>query len=87
MGAMSKNGDNFICYHCKMFHGGILNYSMYGKELYVLVHAINKWNNYMMGEGTLSTFITSRDNICRPKVSFNYKLDTTSGFGFCSGFI
>jgi len=41
-------GGKMICYHSKMFDGGVLNSPTYDKELYTLFQAINKWKNYLM---------------------------------------
>ena len=46
-------GCKSICYYSKMFHGEVLNYHTYDKELYVLVQAINKWKHYFMGKETI----------------------------------
>jgi hypothetical protein len=84
MGVVLMQGGKPVCYHFELFNGGF--YKTYDKELYAMVQYVKKWKHYLMGKETLSTLITSHRNICRPKVSFN-KLDTTSGWGFCSNFI
>jgi hypothetical protein len=42
-----------MCYHSKMFHGGVLNYPTYDKEIYALVQVVKKWKKYLMGKGTI----------------------------------
>jgi hypothetical protein len=41
-----------------MFHGGVLNYPAYDKELDAMVQDVKKWKHYLMGKET----IISRDN-------------------------
>jgi hypothetical protein len=36
-----------------MFHGGVLNYPAYDKELYTLVQVVRKWKHYLMGKETI----------------------------------
>jgi hypothetical protein len=43
-------GYKMVCYHSKMFDGGVMNYPTYDKELYSLVHVVNKWKHYIMGK-------------------------------------
>ena len=40
-----------------MFHGGVLNYPTYDKELYAPVQSIKKSKHYMMGEDTIIHFV------------------------------
>ena len=42
-----------ICYHFEMFHGGVLNYPNYDKELYALVQYVKKWKYYLMENDTI----------------------------------
>jgi len=51
MGVVLMEGDKMMCYDYDMFHGGILNYPTYDKELYVLVQFVNK--HYLMGNKTI----------------------------------
>jgi hypothetical protein len=53
MGVLLMKGDNPICYYFDMFHGGVLNYPTYDKELYALVQVVKKWKNYLMGNETI----------------------------------
>ena len=53
MGEVLMQGERLVCYHSKLFHGAVLNYPTYDKELYALVQAIKKWNNYLMGKETI----------------------------------
>jgi hypothetical protein len=41
-----------ICYHYEMFHGGVLNYPTYDKEIYILVQFVKKWKHYLTGNKT-----------------------------------
>jgi len=42
-----------ICYHFKVFHGVVLKYLTYDKDLYALVQAIKYWKHYLMGKETI----------------------------------
>jgi hypothetical protein len=50
MGAVLMQGEKHACYHSEVFHGPILNYPTYDKELYALVQAVKKWKHYLMGK-------------------------------------
>jgi hypothetical protein len=43
-------GRRFVSYHSEIFHGAVLSYPTYDKELYALVQAVKKWKNYFMGK-------------------------------------
>jgi hypothetical protein len=47
-GFTTMEGGKMICYHFEIFHGGVLNYPTYDKEIYALVQAIKKWKNYIV---------------------------------------
>jgi hypothetical protein len=53
MGVVLMQGGKSICYHSEMFHGGVLNYPTYDKELYALVQVVKKWKHYLMGKETI----------------------------------
>lgn len=53
MGVVLMQGGRLVCYHSEVFHGDILNYPTYDKELYAMVHAMKKWNHYLMGKETV----------------------------------
>jgi hypothetical protein len=53
-GVVLIHGGKSVCYHSEMFHGRILNYHTYDKELYALIHAIKKWKHYLTGKETLT---------------------------------
>ena len=36
-----------IAYFSEKLHGPVLNYSMYNKELYALVHSLEMWHHYL----------------------------------------
>jgi hypothetical protein len=42
-----------VCYHFETFHGGVLNYAMYYKEIYALIQVVKKWKHYLMGMETI----------------------------------
>jgi hypothetical protein len=46
-------GGMDVCYHSKVFHGAVLNYPTYEKDIYALVHVVKKWKHYMMGKETI----------------------------------
>lgn len=48
MGALLMQGGRLVCYHSKIFHGVVLNYPTYDKELYAQVHVVKKWKHYLM---------------------------------------
>jgi hypothetical protein len=41
------------CYHFELFHGAVLNYAPYDKELFSLVQVVKKWRDYLMGKDTI----------------------------------
>jgi hypothetical protein len=53
MGVVFTQGGKLVCYHYEMFHGGVLNYPTYDKELYSLVQVVKKWKHYIMGKETI----------------------------------
>ena len=53
MGAILMQGGRLVCYHSEVFHGAVLNYPTYDKELYAMVKAMKKWKNYIMGKETI----------------------------------
>ncbi|KAH9291640.1 hypothetical protein KI387_043172, partial [Taxus chinensis] len=53
MGVVLLQGGRPICYHSELFHGAILNYCTYDKELYALVQVVKKWKHYLMGKETI----------------------------------
>ena len=42
-------GGRPICYHYAIFHGVVLNYPTYDKEIYAMVQDVKKWKHYLMG--------------------------------------
>jgi hypothetical protein len=42
MRVVLMQGGRPLCYHFELFHGQILNYPTYDKELYALVQAVKK---------------------------------------------
>jgi hypothetical protein len=53
MGAVLMQQGKPICYHYKIFTQVVINYTTYEKELYALVHSVNKWNHYLMAKETM----------------------------------
>jgi hypothetical protein len=53
MGDILMQGGRPVCYHSEIFHGEVLNYPTYDKELYALVQAVKKWKHYLMGKETI----------------------------------
>jgi len=53
MGAVLMKGGSHVSYHSKVFHGAVLNYPTYEKEIYSLVQAVKKWKHYLMGKETI----------------------------------
>jgi hypothetical protein len=53
MGAVLTQGGRPIYYHSEVFHGAVLNYPTYDKELYALVQVVKKWKHYLMGKETI----------------------------------
>jgi hypothetical protein len=53
MGAIWMQGGKSVCYHSKMFQGGVLNYPTYDKEIYAIVQVVKKWNHYLMGKESM----------------------------------
>eukprot|EP00253_Pinus_taeda_P026624 PITA_26624 len=48
MGVVLLQGGKLVCYHSKVFHGEVLNYLAYNKELYAMVQVVKKWKHYLM---------------------------------------
>jgi hypothetical protein len=86
MGVVFMKGGHPMSYHSKMFHGGVMNYPTYDKELYFLVQSIDKWNYYLRLRKPSSTPITRNCNTYEPKVNLNKK-DITSGWGLVFNYI
>jgi hypothetical protein len=54
MGEVLMQGGRTICYHYETFHGAVLNYPAYDKELYALIQVVKKWKHYLMGKDTIT---------------------------------
>jgi hypothetical protein len=46
-------GGRHVCYHSELFHGVVLDYPTYDKELFVIVQAMKKWKHYLLGKETI----------------------------------
>jgi hypothetical protein len=53
MGVVLMQGGRLLCYHSKIFHGEVISYRTYDKELYALVKFCKRWKHYMMGKETI----------------------------------
>jgi hypothetical protein len=53
MGAFYMQLGRPVCYHFEIFHGEVLNYPTYDKELCALLQDVKKWKNYLMGKDTI----------------------------------
>jgi hypothetical protein len=53
MGAVLMQGGRLVCYHFEIFHGVVLKYPTYDKEIYALVQSIKKGKDYLMGKETI----------------------------------
>jgi len=53
MGAILMQGGRLVSYHSKLFHGSVLNYPTYDKEVYAMVQVVKKWKHYLMGKETV----------------------------------
>jgi len=53
MGAVLMQGGRPVCYDFEVFHGVVLNYPTYDKELYAMVQVVKKWKHYLMGKETI----------------------------------
>jgi len=48
MGVFLMHGGRRVCYYSEVFHGEILNFPTYEKELYAMMQDV-EWNHYLMG--------------------------------------
>jgi hypothetical protein len=46
-------GRRLVCYHFEVFHGAVLKYPTYEKEIYALVQDIKNWKHYVIGNETI----------------------------------
>jgi hypothetical protein len=52
LGVVLMKEGRFVCYHSYFFHGAMINYMMYDKEIFVIVHTVKKWKNYLLVKET-----------------------------------
>lgn len=50
MGVVFMQGGRLGCYHFDVFHGVVINYPTYDKELYAMVQDMKKWKHNFMGK-------------------------------------
>ena len=50
MEVVLMQGGRSVCYHSEVFHGAVLNYPTYNKDLYAMVQEVKKWKHYLMGK-------------------------------------
>jgi hypothetical protein len=53
LGAVLMQGGRHVCYHSELFHGVVLDYPTYDKELFAIVQAVKKWKHYLLGKETI----------------------------------
>lgn len=53
MGVVLMHGERPLYFHSEVFHGVVLNYPTYNKELYAMVQVVKKWKHYTMGKETV----------------------------------
>jgi hypothetical protein len=53
LGAILMQGGRPVHYHSKLFHGAVLDYPMYDKELFEIVQAVKKKRHYLLGKETI----------------------------------
>lgn len=53
LGALLMQGGRPLYYHSELFHGVVLDYSTYDKELFSIVQAVKKWKRYLLGKETI----------------------------------
>jgi hypothetical protein len=53
LGAVLMQGGRPVCYHSELFHGAVLDYPTYDKELFAIVQAVKKWKHYLLGKETI----------------------------------
>ena len=53
MGVVMMQGGRLVCYHFEVFHGEILKYPTYNKEIYDLMQSMKKWKHYLIGKETI----------------------------------
>jgi hypothetical protein len=47
IGGVLMQNSKPVAYFSKKLHGPVLNYSMYDKELYALIHSLETWRHYL----------------------------------------
>ena len=50
MKTILMQGGRYVCYHSEVFHGVVLNYPTYDKEIYALVELVKRWKRYLLGK-------------------------------------
>jgi hypothetical protein len=53
LGALLMQEGRPMCYHSELFHGAVLDYPTYDKELFAIVHEVKKWKHYLLGKETI----------------------------------
>jgi hypothetical protein len=41
-------------YYLDLFHGVVLDYPLYDKDLFVIMQVVKKWKNYLPGKETIA---------------------------------
>lgn len=54
LGAVLLQGGRPVCYHhSELFHGAVLYYPNYDKELFAIVQVVKRWKHYLLGKETI----------------------------------
>ena len=53
IGVVLMQEGKLMWYHYKMFHGRVLKYPTYDKELYAFIQYVKKWKHYLMANETI----------------------------------
>ena len=54
LGAMITQSGHPDAFHSETFNDAVRRYSMYEKEQYAIVKALNKWRYYILGKETIN---------------------------------
>jgi len=53
LGAVLMQKGRLVCYHSDLFHGAMLEYPTYDKELFEIVQVVKKWKHFLLGKETI----------------------------------
>jgi hypothetical protein len=46
-------GGRLVFYHSDLFHGSILDYLTYDKDIFAIVQQMKTWKHYLLGKDTI----------------------------------